>query len=232
MFKAIKLIVEEQTTKAGRFFDLFFQFLIILSLILFSLETVPDYTVYKKFFKISELVIVLFFTAEYFLRFLVANSKKKFTFSFLGLIDLFSILPFYLSNGLIDVRYLRIFRLFRLLRSFKLLRYSRAIDRLSNAFSSIKEELFVFLTMTLFILYISAAGIYHFEHKVQPEHFRSIFDALWWAVATLTTVGYGDVYPITAGGKIFTFFILMIGLGIVSVPSALLASALTKKGIS
>ena len=78
------------------------------------------------------------------------------------------------------------------------------------------------------LLYLSAAGIYYFENPLQPEVFSSIFDGLWWAVATLTTVGYGDVYPVTAGGKIFTFIVLIIGLGVVAVPTGLLASALSE----
>ncbi len=77
------------------------------------------------------------------------------------------------------------------------------------------------------ILYLSSVGIYHFENEAQPEAFSSVFQSMWWALATLTTVGYGDVYPITTGGRIFTFIILAIGLGIVAVPSGLLASALS-----
>jgi voltage-gated potassium channel len=77
-------------------------------------------------------------------------------------------------------------------------------------------------------LYLSAVGIYFFEHQAQPEQFKSVFHCLWWAVATLTTVGYGDVFPITAGGRIFTFFVLMVGLGIVAVPAGLVASALSQ----
>ena len=84
------------------------------------------------------------------------------------------------------------------------------------------------MTLSCIILYLSAAGIFFFENKAQPEVFTSIFHSLWWAVSTLTTVGYGDIYPITVGGKIFTFFILMIGLGIVAVPTGLLSSALSK----
>jgi len=78
------------------------------------------------------------------------------------------------------------------------------------------------------MFYLSGVGIYYFENEAQPEAFSSIFHSLWWSVITLTTVGYGDIYPITAGGKIFTFFILIIGLGIVSIPAGLIASALSK----
>ena len=91
-----------------------------------------------------------------------------------------------------------------------------------------KEELIVCLSSMLILLYLAAVGIYYFENEAQPQNFSSIFDSLWWAVATLTTVGYGDVYPITVGGKIFTFLILMIGLGIVALPAGIFAAALTK----
>jgi voltage-gated potassium channel len=82
--------------------------------------------------------------------------------------------------------------------------------------------------VTIVLLYFAAVGIYYFENPAQPDAFVSVFHSLWWAVATLTTVGYGDVYPVTTGGRIFTFFILLIGLGIVSVPAGLVASALSK----
>lgn len=82
--------------------------------------------------------------------------------------------------------------------------------------------------MSAIMLYLSAVGIYYFEHQAQPELFQSVFHSLWWAVTTLTTVGYGDMYPITVGGRIFTFFVLMIGLGIVAVPTGLIASAMSK----
>jgi len=78
------------------------------------------------------------------------------------------------------------------------------------------------------LLYFSAVGIYYFENEAQPDKFASVFHSLWWSVATLTTVGYGDVYPVTVGGKVFTFLVLLIGLGIVSVPAGLVASALSK----
>ena len=100
--------------------------------------------------------------------------------------------------------------------------------RFSRAFVIAKEEIVLFGVVTVMLMYLSAVGIYYFEHQAQPEAFKSVIHILWWSVTTLTTVGYGDVYPITAGGKIFTFIMLMIGLGIVAIPVGLLASALSK----
>src|SRR5699024_1017221 len=113
-------------------------------------------------------------------------------------------------------------------RAFKLVRYNKALNRFKQAWWLIREEVILFFIVTTIFLFLASAGIYYFENAVQPEKFSSIFSSAWWAVVTLTTVGYGDVYPITAGGKIFTFFILMIGVGIVTIPAGLVASALNK----
>jgi voltage-gated potassium channel len=128
----------------------------------------------------------------------------------------------------VDLRSIRTFRLLRLFRIFKLARYSAAIRRFHVAIRIAKEEIVLFLGATLILLYLAAVGIYYFESDAQPEKFGSVFHSLWWAVVTLTTVGYGDVYPITVGGRIFTFLILVIGLGVISVPAGLVASALAK----
>jgi voltage-gated potassium channel len=109
-----------------------------------------------------------------------------------------------------------------------MLRFNQAILHFSKAMKSIKEELILFFMISTFLLFLSSVGIYYFENPAQPEVFKSVFHSLWWAIATLTTVGYGDIYPITAGGKIFTSIMLLIGLGIVAVPTGLIASALTK----
>jgi voltage-gated potassium channel len=90
------------------------------------------------------------------------------------------------------------------------------------------EELVLFFCSTMLVMYLSAVGIYFFEHAAQPDKFKSVFHSLWWSVSTLTTVGYGDIYPITTGGRIFTFFVLMAGLGVIAVPAGLFASALAK----
>lgn len=147
-------------------------------------------------------------------------------FSFYGVIDLLAILPFYLGI-FVDLRTLRLVRVLRLLRILKLARYNMALMRFGRAIYLAKEELIIFTMASFVLLYLAAVGIYHFEHEAQPDVFRSIFDALWWAVATLTTVGYGDIYPITNGGRLFTFGILMVGLGMIAVPTGIVASSLS-----
>ena len=225
---SIKQIIENSDTKLGKAFDIFIQIMIVLSLISFSIETLPSLSgEARDILGRIELFTVAIFTLEYTARVIVATKKKAFIFSFFGIIDLLAILPFYLTTGF-DLRSLRSFRLLRLVRILKLARYSAAVKRFHHAFIIAKEELALFLFATLIVLYLAGVGIYYFENPAQPEAFSSIFHSLWWAVATLTTVGYGDIYPITVGGKLFTFFILVIGLGIVSVPAGLVASALSK----
>lgn len=100
--------------------------------------------------------------------------------------------------------------------------------RFNLAAKIVKEEIILFLIVTAIFIFLASAGIYYFENEAQPEVFSSIFHSAWWSIVTLTTVGYGDVYPITLGGKIFTFFILLIGVGIVTIPAGLVATALSK----
>ena len=224
----LRSIVLQNNTRGGRIFDLCIQFLIVLSLVSFSIETLPNLSESTiRILKIMEVIVVIIFTIEYLLRIVLSEKRLKFIFSFYGIIDLAAILPFYLATGL-DFRSVRALRLLRVFRILKLAKYSVAIARFGQALKSIKRELVMFFAMTLIMIYLAAAGIYFFENSAQPEAFSSIFDSLWWAIVTLTTVGYGDIYPITAGGKIFTFIVLIIGLGIVAIPTGLFASALTK----
>ena len=201
--------------------------LILFSVLCFSVETLPDLSSETKvFLKYSELLIAVIFTLEYLTRVALSQRRLNFVFSFYGVVDLVAILPFYLAFA-VDLRTLRLIRLLRLVRVLKVVRYNTALLRFARAIYLAKEELVIFTGMSLVLLYLSAVGIYHFEHTAQPEVFKSIFDSLWWSVATLTTVGYGDIYPITIGGRFFTFFILMIGLGLVAVPTGIVASALS-----
>lgn len=224
----LRSIIEVNDTKWSRGFDLFIQGLIFVSLITFSVDTLPDLSSdTKAFLNGVEIFCVIIFTIEYVLRLWLSERTLKFVFSFFGIIDLLAILPFYLSFG-IDLRSIRALRFIRLVRVLKLARYSSAVDRFGKAFLEVRNEIVIFSLMTMVLLYLSAVGIYFFEHDAQPDKFSSVFESLWWSVATLTTVGYGDIYPVTVGGRIFTFFILIIGLGIVSVPAGLIASAFSK----
>ena len=220
-------IVHGSDTREGRAFDWTIMGLIVISIATLSIATLPDLSDQtRRILSYVEIGIVAVFTVEYILRIATTDKKLKYVFSFHGIIDLAAILPFYLSAG-VDLRALRIVRLFRVFRILKLAKYNSAIDRLYTALRSSKEEFVLFFSVTGVLLYVSAVGIYYFENAVQPEEFPSIIHSLWWAVITLTTVGYGDVYPVTAGGKMFTGLILMVGLGVVAVPTAIIASALS-----
>ncbi|REK11601.1 MAG: ion transporter [Planctomycetota bacterium] len=223
----LKRIVEDTDTRGGRAFALFIQAMILVSLVTFSLETLPDlepetrYTLY-----VLEVITVSVFTIEYALRVLVADDRLRFVTSFYGLIDLVAILPFYVTTGL-DLRTARVLRLFRVFRIFKFARYTAALDRIKNAFVTIREELVIYIIATLLMVFLSSVGIYYFESDTQPELFGSVFHCFWWAIVTLTTVGYGDVYPLTIGGRVFTSVVMLLGIGIIAVPTGLFATALS-----
>ncbi|WP_412561544.1 ion transporter [Winogradskyella sp. MIT101101] len=228
MKETVKSIVEYNDNKLSKSFAVFIQVLIVLSVITFSTETLPNLKPETKVILNSiEIFCVIVFTLEYLARIYVADNKPKFIFSFFGLIDFFAILPFYLSFG-VDLRSLRVLRMFRLFRLLKLVRYNKAMRHFTKAMILAKEQIVLFMGVTLVLIYFAAIGIYYFENEAQPEHFSSIFDSLWWSIVTLTTVGYGDVYPITVGGRVFTFIILLIGLGIVAIPTGIISSSLTK----
>ncbi len=224
----LKQTVEGTDSHAARIFDLSIQALIILALITFSLETLPDLSPgFRSRLRAVEVVTVIIFSAEYLLRLYIADSKLKFVTSFFGVIDLLAILPFYIAPGL-DLRSLRGVRMLRLFRIMKLARYSKATQRFHRALLIAREEVILFMCITGIVIYLAAVGIYYFENEAQPEKFASVFHSMWWAICSLTTVGYGDVYPITVGGRVFTFVILITGLGIVAVPAGLVSSALAQ----
>ncbi|HFQ15341.1 MAG TPA: ion transporter [Rhodobacteraceae bacterium] len=200
--------------------------LIILSAIAIALETEPGLPSGVQFWLYRfEIFLLAVFALEYAVRIYASERPLKYIFSFWGIIDLLSFLP---AIALLTPEWqaVRALRLIRLVRLLKLFRSLHALDRLVAAFREVRDELILFVIIAALMLYVSAVGIFIFEHEAQPESFTSIPMSLWWAVATFTTVGYGDMYPITPGGRIFTTAILFIGLGIVAVPAAIVTTAL------
>ena len=221
-------IVNQTDTRAGKAFDLAVQGLIIVSVISFSIATLPNLSNDTlALLRWIEVTVVVLLTAEYLLRLKAADQPLAYALSLFGVVDLLAILPFYLTIG-VDLRAVKVLRALRIISLLKLTRYNAAMSRFARSFALAKEEFALFVIATMMILFLAAVGIYYFERDAQPEAFASVFHSLWWAVTTLTTVGYGDVYPITVGGRFFTYIVVMVGLGVIAVPASVLASALTR----
>ena len=217
-------IVNDPDTPGGRIFAGIIQLLIFISLVSITLDTFRDLRpALRQTLNVLDYAILLIFTLEYLLRLWVAPSRPAYAFSIWGIIDFLAIAPFWLLGG--DTRILRSLRLLRLVKVMRFSRYARALHLLAQAFNMVRDEIIAFLGIVILLLYMTAYAIWQFESAAQPDRIANMFDAFWWAVITLTTIGYGDVYPITVGGRIFTMVIVLLGLGMVAVPSGLLASA-------
>ena len=212
----------------GPAFDTVMIGVILVSIAAMSIATIPGMPdwAYRALDALDVIVIVLF-TAEYLLRLWTARNAWRYARSGWGIIDLATVLPFWLTLGG-NFQALRSLRLIRLLRIGKLARHVAALERITRTFQLIREELIVFGFLALIVMFIAAVGVYEFEHEAQPEAFASIPHALWFVVVTLTTVGYGDVYPVTLGGRMFTSLILVVGLGVIAVPTGLISSGLSR----
>ncbi len=225
-------ILEGTHPRVGRGVALAIYGLIIASAVVIALETMPTLPPgWRAALGVAELVIIAAFAVEYLTRLVCSAHPLRYALSFWGIVDFIAIVPaiVFLVPDLATVRALRLLRLLRILKLFKA---NRALDRIAQAVGSVKAEFTIFLFIAMMALYFAAVGIYHFENEAQPEAFSSIPQSLWWAVATLTTVGYGDVYPVTAGGRIFTGAVLLIGIGVIAVPAGLITAALTAAGTS
>jgi voltage-gated potassium channel len=222
----------------NKYFIRFIYALIVLNVLTLILESYKELSDnYGIFFYAFEIFSVAIFTLEYLIRIWVSDKTKEdkkerinFAFSTLGIIDLIAIIPFYLPFIFpFDLRIVRILRLFRLLRIFKLSRYSKSLKTIQYIFKETKAELSITVFVTFVLMILSSTLMYYIEHDAQPEKFASIGDAVWWAVATLTTVGYGDVYPVTALGKVLSGIIALIGIGFVALPTGIISSAFIEK---
>ncbi len=231
----------EDQDKVSRRFDIFIMVLIVLNVFAVIIETVDAiYTKYQVIFYYFELFTIVVFTVEYVVRIWACTLMEKYSHPFWGrikyilsmeaIIDLLAILPFYLPLVVaLDARFLRVLRLFRLLRVFKLGRYSVAFQLIVNVLKKRKEELFITLTLLIVMLILAASLMYYIEHEAQPDVFTSIPATMWWAIATLTTVGYGDVYPVTGLGKLLGSFIAILGIGIFALPTGIIATSFERE---
>lgn len=221
--------------KASRVFDISLMTLIIFNVFLVIADTFVLPETLKKISSTIETVSVIIFSIEYVLRIWTADllfpdkkvwkARLKYVFSFLALIDLMAIVPFYLPFFIrVDLRVLRILRIIRLLRVFKLNRYTNAITSVFVVFKNKKDELLSSVFVVVLLMIIASVLMFSIENEAQPQVFRNAFDALWWALATLTTVGYGDIYPVTFFGRILSSIIAILGIGLVAVPTGIISA--------
>ena len=221
--------------RISRFFDIFIISLIVLNTIMVIAETfeIPDE--FKKAMSVFEIISVFIFTVEYILRIWTADllsperkptvARLKYAISFMALIDLFAILPFYLPYIFpIDLRVLRMFRLIRIFRLFKVNRYTNSLAMVGKVIKNKAHQLISSMLVVLIMIVIASVVMYNFEHEAQPDVFENAFSGIWWAIATLTTVGYGDIYPITPVGKIISAVIALLGIGLVAVPTGIISA--------
>lgn len=235
MKKRIFEIIEQGPTKnlPSEIFSTFIIILISLNVIAVILETVESiWSRYASIFNIFEIFSVAIFTIEYILRLWVCTIDKKFDSPIIGrikfaitplaIIDLIVIIPFYLPMIIsIDLRFMRAMRFFRFL---KMGRYSESLKVLGNVIRIKKDELIMAVFTMLILLIISSSLVYYAENAAQPQSFSSIPASMWWGVSALTTVGYGDIYPITPIGKFLGAIISMLGIGMFALPAGILGS--------
>ena len=226
-------------TETSTFLERALSVVILFAVVLMVLDTEPDFrTQFGAWVKPIEFVIFLIFGTEYILRLLLCGRLQKYSglkgkiryiMSPMAITDILAILPNIIVFILDDLVFLRLFRLFRMFRIVKLIRTNKPLILFAESIKSSWPQLSASLVVTLFLLFLSAILLYFVEGGVQPEAFGSIPRAMRWAMATLTTVGYGDVYPITVMGKICAGIISLISIGIVALPAGIIAANFSEK---
>lgn len=223
-------VIFGSTTPAGKAFDVVLFFLIIASVLVVMLESVASLDKeYHHFFWILEWVFTVAFTLEYVLRIYILDKPRKYIFSFYGIIDLLSILPTYLTFFFVGSQMLITIRVLRLLRVFRVLKLSRFISESNSLWVAVqasRRKISVFLFAVFLITIIAGTLMFLIEG---PEHgFTSIPRGIYWSIVTLTTVGYGDISPSTPLGQAFASFIMILGYGIIAVPTGIVTSEMAK----
>lgn len=244
MYKRIKqraheiLEVARPNDKASRAVDIGLMCLILINVALIIADTFDLPPLAVKIGGIVETVSVVIFTIEYILRLWVADlsypelspfrARLKYIRSFAAVIDLVSLLPSFISAMSANFMVLRMLRVLRLLRAFKLNRYTHALRDIGEVFRKKASQLISSMLVVSFLMVISSVLMYDAEHEAQPEVFDNALSGLWWAIATLTTVGYGDIYPVTAVGRVMSAIIALLGIGLVAVPTGIITAGFSE----
>ena len=241
MKQKIYNIIEKEGSTENLIFEYFIVTLIILNVVSIALDTIRDMDpTLMLTLRTFESISIVIFSVEYLLRIYISDlshpattrfrSALRFIFSFFGLIDLMAIVPFYIPFLIkADMRFLRIVRLIRFFRIFKLSRYNSTLQLIWDVMKEKRSEFLMTFFISFLMLLISAFLMYYVESPVQPEKFKNIFSSLWWAVATLTPLGYGDVAPVTTTGKVISAIVAIIGIGLIALPTGIISAGFIEK---
>ena len=222
-------VIYEADTPAGKLFDVILLILILLSIVLVMLESVSDFARdHGRFLNISEWIITILFTFEYFARIISIRKPTQYIFSFYGIIDFLSTIPMYLSFFIVGSQSFIAFRALRLMRVFRILKLTRFIGESNNIVRALKAsriKIGVFILFILILCTILGSVMYLIETD-KESGFTSIPTSIYWAIVTLTTVGYGDISPITPLGQFIASIIMIMGYGIIAVPTGIVTAEL------
>jgi len=218
------------------FFDWFIIILIVFNVLIVIFDTFNGFPRFVYIdFKNIEIFSVVIFTIEYLLRLWTADlifpdlkpykARIRYALSFMSIVDLLAILPFYIPFIIpIDLRVLRMVRLLRLLRILKVNRYTKALTSVGSVIKQKAPQLISSMLVVVVLMIMSSVIMYNIESEAQPDVFQNALSGMWWAIATLTTVGYGDIYPVTVLGKLLSAFIALLGIGLVAVPTGIISA--------
>ncbi|MCP9610896.1 ion transporter [Coprobacter tertius] len=228
--KILYTVIFKTDTPAGKNFDIALLVTIVFSVLLAMLESVRSLQNFRNLFRILEWIITVLFTIEYVLRIYCSPNKRKYIFSFYGIIDLLAILPSFLGILFSTTRYLSIVRSLRLLRIFRIFKLSHFVKESDHLADSLKRSFSKILLFSYFIIImvtILGSIMYMVEGNVNPS-FSNIPESIYWAIVTITTVGYGDITPITFTGQLISSMVMLLGYSIIAVPSGIFTAEMIR----
>ncbi len=228
--------------KTSHIFDIFLIALIFANVVIIIWETFPVSAALQKSFDLSETISLVIFSLEYLCRIWTAplnnpdvppmKARISYAASFMGIVDLLAILPFYLPVVFsMDLRILRVLRVLYILRLLKINRYNDSFSKIIRVIRKKLPQLISSIFVVCLLILISGVLMYHLENSHQPDKFDNAFSSFWWAVATFTTVGYGDIYPVTPAGKLLGAMMALLGIGLVAVPTGIISSGFVEEDI-